>query len=299
MRCTGRMALPVLWLLLAGAATPGSACDHAAAEAAIVAGSRPLLEASHRAVRSDPECSDALRDRLRAALAAAMVEEAGTLTGRARADLLAEAVRLHKAWWIRQALGEALMALGDHAAAATELQLAINRLSEAPKEGRIDQAGFDRLLRLASAALALADAAVPVPVERSSGIEGGILVDRLPTRDLEVVEVDLPVTFVFGTAELDERGRLFAEQVANALLAQAPDRITLAGHTDPIGSEAYNLDLSRQRAEAMRDFLRQKGFGGEITILAFGEARPPEPVPGVQPGSEAFMRLSRRVELIR
>lgn len=299
MHCPGRFTLPVLCLLLAGTGAPGSACDTGAAEAAIAARARSGLEASYRAVRNDPECSDALRDRLRTALAGAMVEEANALTGQARRDLLAQAVRLHKAWWIRQALGEALMAVGDYAAAANELQLAINRLSEAPKEGRIDQAGFDRLLRLASAAVALADTAVPVPVERSSGIEGGILVDRLPTRDLEVVEVDLPVTFVFGTAELDERGRLFAEQVANALLAQGPDRITLAGHTDPVGTETYNLDLSRRRAEAMRDFLRLKGFGGEITILAFGEARPPDPVPGVAPGSEAFMRLSRRVELIR
>jgi outer membrane protein OmpA-like peptidoglycan-associated protein len=36
-------------------------------------------------------------------------------------------------------------------------------------------------------------------------------------------------------------------------------RVVIEGHTDRGGAEAYNLDLSQRRAEAVRDCLRQNG----------------------------------------
>ena len=35
--------------------------------------------------------------------------------------------------------------------------------------------------------------------------------------------------------------------------------VLIEGHTDNVGSESYNLDLSHRRADAVRDFLSQMG----------------------------------------
>ena len=54
--------------------------------------------------------------------------------------------------------------------------------------------------------------------------------------------------------------------------------ITIWGHSDSQGSDAANLSASRRRAEAVRDYLVQKGVAADrITVIAMGEARPIAP----------------------
>ncbi len=54
-------------------------------------------------------------------------------------------------------------------------------------------------------------------------------------------------------------------------------RIELRGHTDNQGSDAHNLDLSDQRAKAVRDFLVQKGINADrLQAKGFGETMPVE-----------------------
>jgi outer membrane protein OmpA-like peptidoglycan-associated protein len=52
--------------------------------------------------------------------------------------------------------------------------------------------------------------------------------------------------------------------------------IEIAGHTDAIGTEAYNLDLSKRRATSVMDYLVEKGKidKARITIVFFGEDKP-------------------------
>lgn len=61
------------------------------------------------------------------------------------------------------------------------------------------------------------------------------------------------VTFAFGTARLDAT----AQAVLDALVDDAAQarQIQLNGYTDSRGPTAVNLNLSRQRAEAVRDYL--------------------------------------------
>jgi outer membrane protein OmpA-like peptidoglycan-associated protein len=51
--------------------------------------------------------------------------------------------------------------------------------------------------------------------------------------------------------------------------------IEVAGHTDSKGSDAYNMKLSQQRAEAVRNFLISRGVAADrLTAKGYGESQP-------------------------
>jgi outer membrane protein OmpA-like peptidoglycan-associated protein len=70
--------------------------------------------------------------------------------------------------------------------------------------------------------------------------------------------------------------------------------ILLGGHADERGSVAYNLDLSRRRAENIQKYLVGKGIDpGRITIYAYGKSHP------LKKGhDESAWRYNRRVDLL-
>ena len=61
-----------------------------------------------------------------------------------------------------------------------------------------------------------------------------------------------------------------------AFQAETPDlRISLVGHTDNLGTEAYNDRLGLRRAQSTRDYLVSKGFpDGIIHVSSKGESQP-------------------------
>jgi outer membrane protein OmpA-like peptidoglycan-associated protein len=65
-------------------------------------------------------------------------------------------------------------------------------------------------------------------------------------------------------------------QVAVALMSTDKyRRLTVEGHTDSRGSEAYNMALSQRRAESVRAYLISRGYPGEmITPRGMGEGSP-------------------------
>jgi OOP family OmpA-OmpF porin len=66
------------------------------------------------------------------------------------------------------------------------------------------------------------------------------------------------------------------------------------GHTDNVGSDAYNLDLSQRRAEAVRAFLVQNGIRGtRVTAQGQGESSPV-----ASNTTEAGRQQNRRVEIV-
>ena len=51
--------------------------------------------------------------------------------------------------------------------------------------------------------------------------------------------------------------------------------VEIVGHTDNMGPDVYNMDLSRRRAQAVIDYLTGKGVAEERLSLAyFGETQP-------------------------
>lgn len=82
--------------------------------------------------------------------------------------------------------------------------------------------------------------------------------------------------------------------VAAALLPTGDRRLTVEGHTDSQGSEAYNLELSQRRADSVRDFLTSRGYDPDrVRARGMGESRP------VADNATAEGRATnRRVEII-
>lgn len=83
------------------------------------------------------------------------------------------------------------------------------------------------------------------------------------------------ITFEFNSARLTTNAQRLMENVVSFLRSDPEARITISGHTDSIGSEAYNLKLSRDRANEVRDYLVGYGIdASRLTALGFGKARP-------------------------
>lgn len=112
--------------------------------------------------------------------------------------------------------------------------------------------------------------------------------DRCPgtQRDLQVDETGCVVaqntalrgvTFEPDSSQLTVRGRQTLDDVASTLNGQESLKVEIAGHTDSVGSEAYNMLLSQQRAEAVRTYLVEKGVADErMSAVGYGELEPLE-----------------------
>jgi len=92
------------------------------------------------------------------------------------------------------------------------------------------------------------------------------------------IRIDLPADILFDFDKFNIRPD--AAAALNKLLiiiqAQSPNAsIRIAGHTDAIGSDAYNQTLSRNRANAVKNWLSGKGIAAtRMTTQGFGESRP-------------------------
>lgn len=89
--------------------------------------------------------------------------------------------------------------------------------------------------------------------------------------------VNLLVPFDFGSAQLTAAGRRALDALGKAL--QQPDlagaRFEIGGHTDAVGTPAYNLALSQHRADAARDYLvnHEHIDPSRLTTIGYGATR--------------------------
>jgi outer membrane protein OmpA-like peptidoglycan-associated protein len=67
------------------------------------------------------------------------------------------------------------------------------------------------------------------------------------------------VLFDFNKAVLKPEARAQLEGVLQALKEQPSLQVQVVGHTDGVGSDAYNMKLSQRRAESVADFLIKNG----------------------------------------
>lgn len=85
--------------------------------------------------------------------------------------------------------------------------------------------------------------------------------------------------FAFGKADIDSlsaQGRTELDALAARVLAvPALDVVHVIGHSDRIGKDAANVELSRKRAAAVRDYLVQAGVpSGKVTAVGRGSVEP-------------------------
>lgn len=112
-------------------------------------------------------------------------------------------------------------------------------------------------------------------------------------RPLPRVAVEpLQLRFAYGGTDLEPRDAALLEELGQQLQARPELRVQLVGHTDSHGSAAFNLDLSRRRAEQVKQLLVSR-FGIESRrVLCDGRGKA-EPI--ADNASDAGRALNRRV----
>ncbi len=109
----------------------------------------------------------------------------------------------------------------------------------------------------------------------------------------------LALYFEFDQDQINPRTRRQLEIVVHILRADPGKKITLSGHTDALGTEPYNNELSARRATTVRDYLASAGVSPtQIVTLAKGASQPRRP--NVTPAGQddpAGRRANRRTEI--
>lgn len=128
-------------------------------------------------------------------------------------------------------------------------------------------------------------AAAP-PAARSE-VEPGVPAPRPPA----------PITFVYDEATFTDPGRREMVALTEFLRQRRLETVTLSGHADSRGSDAYNMELSRQRLEAVARHLREAGYKGKLVLVPKGKREPYATPDRARLSEEEAYQLDRRVEL--
>jgi outer membrane protein OmpA-like peptidoglycan-associated protein len=102
------------------------------------------------------------------------------------------------------------------------------------------------------------------------------------------------IQFEFNSSALTEDSQTGIRMLTDFLKRNPELKVELAGHTDNVGSESYNLKLSTERAESVRSALMTSGIEGErLTAKGYGASRPVAPN-----DTDEHRALNRRTEMI-
>ncbi|MDD4993260.1 MAG: thrombospondin type 3 repeat-containing protein [Paludibacter sp.] len=102
------------------------------------------------------------------------------------------------------------------------------------------------------------------------------------------------IQFQTGKADIKPVSFPLLNQIANILILNPTYLIEVQGHTDNVGADEYNMELSRNRAAAVRDYLVSKGVdAASITSEGYGETKPV-----ADNNTKAGKTLNRRVEFV-
>ncbi|MEO4048711.1 OmpA family protein [Pseudomonas sp. CAU 1711] len=109
----------------------------------------------------------------------------------------------------------------------------------------------------------------------------------------EPIRVELDVKFDFDKSVVKEGSYGDIQSLAEFMKQYPQTSTVVEGHTDSIGTDAYNQGLSERRANAVRDLLvNQYGVSGDrVSSVGYGESRPV-----ADNGTDEGRAINRRVE---
>lgn len=89
-------------------------------------------------------------------------------------------------------------------------------------------------------------------------------------------DVGSTVTFEFNSAHLDESARVALNKQASWILQYPEVKFRVYGHTDAVGSNAYNKRLGLRRAQAVVGYLASQGISRTRleAVVSYGETQP-------------------------
>jgi OOP family OmpA-OmpF porin len=82
------------------------------------------------------------------------------------------------------------------------------------------------------------------------------------------------IEFDSNTATITPRSRATLDKLITLLRRSPNTAIEIGGHTDKYGALDYNLQLSHQRAEAVRHYFTSHGLTNQFTAVGYGASRP-------------------------
>jgi outer membrane protein OmpA-like peptidoglycan-associated protein len=108
-------------------------------------------------------------------------------------------------------------------------------------------------------------------------------------------KIDLEIRFDYNSAEISKSSVPAVDELGKALSDPALKGSTfvVAGHTDAVGGETYNQDLSERRADTIKKILTEE-FGissSDLVTVGYGKTKPKDPNAPMDP-------VNRRVQVV-
>jgi outer membrane protein OmpA-like peptidoglycan-associated protein len=98
---------------------------------------------------------------------------------------------------------------------------------------------------------------------------------KLANKDEMARAVGFRINFAFNSAIIPQDGAPYLDTLARLLHEERALTVSVEGHTDAVGTEAYNMELSKQRAQAVASYLIQHGAAPEqLEPVGKGKSEP-------------------------
>ncbi len=123
----------------------------------------------------------------------------------------------------------------------------------------------------------------------------------LDPKDNEEVVVFGDTHFDFNKSTLSQEAKTLLDKDVQVLNENPQTDVRMAGYTSAEGSEEVNQKLSERRANAVRDYLIEKGIAPErITVIGYGRTKPAvyEVTPGDINSKEAMANMRVLFEVV-
>ena len=100
------------------------------------------------------------------------------------------------------------------------------------------------------------------------------------------------IFFNTGEYELDGKSKVELNKMVDFLNKNKTIKIEISGHTDDVGSDTENMELSRKRALSVQQYLHKSGVSADrISSMGYGETKPV-----AANDSETNRQMNRRIE---
>jgi outer membrane protein OmpA-like peptidoglycan-associated protein len=275
---------------------------------AIAARALPEAKTIEAQIAGDAVCGGRLVDvqRRRAALQLTLAQQLLTpgAPGEPAEQLLVDADQPEVLWQAAKAVADLRFSQRRYADATAAFERALEiirnpaKTPQAPGEPMIRQlferATQSRLLAANEEDKRRPAVYVAVAKDHRDGSPGGSLSEDI--RGFRPSVIPLPIQFETASAVLSPIGSKAAKELIEALQHQKPQQVTIIGHTDERGGDAYNLRLAEDRVNAVKKFLQAQGVEAQITTIARGKKEPLKLSDTSELSREEIWALNRRVE---